>query len=96
MTENNPEQQTEVTQVPAELVLRAQLEEAQRHVQHLTQRCVHLNIGQQLAEAAHTEEVAALRAQLDDLRRLAAGRTVAEESGDSGTGSPADEESDRG
>lgn len=74
MTENNPEQQTEGTQVPAEMVLRAQLEEAQRHVQHLTQRCVHLNIGQQLAEAAHAEEVAALREQLDDLRRMAAGR----------------------
>lgn len=74
MTENTPEEQPTGTPVPVEVMLRAQLEEAQRHVQQLTQRCVHLNIEKQLTVTAHGEETAALREQLDDLRRMAAGR----------------------
>lgn len=75
MTENTPEEQPGGTPVPVEVMLRAQLEEAQRHVQQLTQRCVHLNIEKQLTVAGHLEETAALREQLDELRRQAAGRT---------------------
>lgn len=75
MTENTPEEQPAGTPVPVEVMLRAQLEESQRHAKQATERCINLNIGQQLMEAAHAEETAALREQLDELRREAAGRT---------------------